>query len=233
MLFHEKKYFICIYQWCSWDRNLRDRDLVKISRLDRDLKFETETSKFMQFAEIEKNVVITSDLNFLQISGIFPTCFGCFLPTYTPNKKSLNYINFNKPSLCNIQSLDTWNLRDRNSQKLVSRQVCSPRPSLETVTGIYAFLYCKMLVFWTKLFLFLPGKWIIANRCPRVFLPVRSAFSFNLLYDPPLRIMLDGVRHLCYIRIVRRSSKSSLSIICIINKCSLKDTLKHRQTFPF
>jgi len=40
-------------QWCSRDRNLRDRDLVKISRRDRDfiqnsetrdLKFETETS---------------------------------------------------------------------------------------------------------------------------------------------------------------------------------------------
>ena len=30
------------------------------------------------------------------------------------NKKSLNYRNFNKPYLCNIQSLETWNLRDRD-----------------------------------------------------------------------------------------------------------------------
>jgi len=47
-----------------------------------------------------------------------------------------------------------------------------------------------MLLFWVKLFIFLPGKWIIANRCPRVFLPVRSASTFNLLHDPPLRNML-------------------------------------------
>jgi len=48
-----------------------------------------------------------SDLNFFQNSGIFPTCFGCFLPANTTNKKSLNYRNFNKPFLCNIQSLGT------------------------------------------------------------------------------------------------------------------------------
>jgi len=45
------------YQWCSRDRNLRDRDLAQISRRDRDFvikaetetetwKFETETSHF-------------------------------------------------------------------------------------------------------------------------------------------------------------------------------------------
>ena len=70
-------------QWCSQDRNIRDRDVVKISKRDRDfiknsetetrdLKFETETSKYVHFAEILlKNVVITSDFNFFQISGIF------------------------------------------------------------------------------------------------------------------------------------------------------------------
>jgi len=93
---------------------------------------ETETSNFVHFAEIKKNIVITSDLIFFQISGIFPTCFGCFLPANTTNKKSLNYRNFNKPFHCNIQSLETWNLRDRDSQKWVSR----PRPSLETASLI-------------------------------------------------------------------------------------------------
>jgi len=67
------------------------------------------------------DVVITSDLNFFQIYGTFPTCFGCFLPANTTNKMSLIYINFNKPFLCNIQSLETWNLWDRDSQKWVSR----------------------------------------------------------------------------------------------------------------
>jgi len=67
--------------------------------------------------------------------------FGCCLPANTTNKNSVNYRNLNKPFHCNIQSLETWNLRDRDetwnlrdrdrdwdSQKWVSR----PRPSLET-----------------------------------------------------------------------------------------------------
>ena len=29
------------------------------------------------------------DLNFFQISGMFPTCFGCFLPANATNKKSI------------------------------------------------------------------------------------------------------------------------------------------------
>ena len=51
--------------------------------------------------------VHASDLNFIQNSGIFPTFFGCFLPANTTKKTSLNYRNFNKPFLCNIQSLET------------------------------------------------------------------------------------------------------------------------------
>ena len=73
-----------ITQWCIRDRNLWDRDLVKISRRDRDfiknsetktrdLKFEAETSKFVHFAEIfQKNVVITSDHGGLQGGRAFP-----------------------------------------------------------------------------------------------------------------------------------------------------------------
>jgi len=49
-------------QWCSRDHNLRDRDLVKILRRDREQNSTLETSKFVRFAEIfHKNVVITSD----------------------------------------------------------------------------------------------------------------------------------------------------------------------------
>ena len=87
---------------------------------------------------------------FFQISGFFPSCFGCFLPANTTNKKSSNYRKFAIPFLCNIQSLDTtslrdrdeiwnvrdrdeiWNLRDQDSQKWVSRLVSRPRPSVET-----------------------------------------------------------------------------------------------------
>jgi len=48
-----------------------------------------------------------SDLKFFQISGIFPTCFGCFLPANATNKKSLNYGNSYQLFLCSIQSLET------------------------------------------------------------------------------------------------------------------------------
>jgi len=51
----------------------------------------------------------------------------------------LIYTNFNKLLLCSIQSLETWNLpcrdrdetrnlRDRDSQKWVSRRVCCYNP---------------------------------------------------------------------------------------------------------
>ena len=60
-------------------RRYWDRDFLKNPE-SRDLKFETETEtrdfKISPFCQ--KNVVITSKLNFFQISDIFPTCFGCF-----------------------------------------------------------------------------------------------------------------------------------------------------------
>jgi len=42
----------------------------------------------MDFAELKRNVVITAEWNYFQISNIFPTSFGCFLPANTTNKKS-------------------------------------------------------------------------------------------------------------------------------------------------
>ena len=109
-----------------------------------------EISKFVHFSK-KKNVVITSDLHFL-ISGIFPTCFGCFLPANTTNKKSLNYRNFEKPFLCNIQCLETWNLRDRyrdetwnlrdrdSKMDLETSLASRPWPSLQTPSLIFTAL---------------------------------------------------------------------------------------------
>jgi len=59
---------------------LQDRDFIKNPRS------RLETSKFVHFAELKKNVVVTSKLIFFQISGIFLTGFGCFLPANTTNK---------------------------------------------------------------------------------------------------------------------------------------------------
>jgi len=88
-------------QWCSRDRNFRDWDLVKISRRDRDFikKSENETrdlklrprptletSNFAHFAEFNQKCRHHFWLEFFFISGIFPTCFGCFLPANTTNK---------------------------------------------------------------------------------------------------------------------------------------------------
>jgi len=52
---------------------------------DRDSKLKTETEtrdfKICSFSRISFfNAVIASELIFYRISGIFPTCFGCFLP---------------------------------------------------------------------------------------------------------------------------------------------------------
>ena len=55
-----------------------------------------------------------------------------FLTCKYNKQKSLNYRNFNKPFLCNIHNFETWSLRDRDSQKWVSRRVSRPRPSPKT-----------------------------------------------------------------------------------------------------
>ena len=126
----------------------------------------------MHFAEFKKNVVITSDLNYFQISGIFRRVL---VVSYLQiqQTKSLNYRNFNKPFICNIQSLDTWNLWngdrdrdktrnlrdrdktrnlwDRDSQKWVSRRVSRlsrQRPSLETPSLLSDWAVADVTVNW-------------------------------------------------------------------------------------
>jgi len=74
-------------QWCSRDGDLNETSTPRpaLEIQDRDFKICAFCRKFF------KNV-ITSELNFFQISGTFPTCFGCFLPANTANKNSLNQV---------------------------------------------------------------------------------------------------------------------------------------------
>jgi len=89
---------------------LRDRDFIKNS--------ETETSKFVHFAEIfEKNVVITSKLNFFQISGIFrPVLVVSYLQIRQTEIEALLNHFF---AIIKVSS-ETCSLRDRDSQKRTS-----------------------------------------------------------------------------------------------------------------
>ena len=76
---------------------LRDRELIKNP--------ETRDFQICAFCRIFFLNVITSKLNIFQTSGIFPTGFGCFLPANTKKQNLLNYRNFTKLFLCNIQML--------------------------------------------------------------------------------------------------------------------------------
>ena len=102
---------------------LRDRDFIKNPETETwPSRPSLETSKFIDFAEIFFKCRHHFQVDFFQISVIFPSCFGCFLSANTINKKSLNCRNFTKSFLRNIQSLEACSLR------LVSR----PIPSLQT-----------------------------------------------------------------------------------------------------
>jgi len=121
-----------VYQWSSRDRNLRDRDLVKISRreLDRDffknsetetktqdLKFETETRDFKICAFCRNFLKISSSLltwifsNFWHFSDMFWLFLTC---KYNKHKIVELYKILINHFFCNIQRLETWNLRDRD-----------------------------------------------------------------------------------------------------------------------
>ena len=99
-----------------------------------------ETSNFVHFAKFfEKILSSLLTWKFFKFLAFLRRVLVVF-PANTTNKKSLNYRNLNKTFLCNIRSLETWNLRDRDrdSQKWVSRLVSRPRPSLETPSLIEA-----------------------------------------------------------------------------------------------
>ena len=118
---------VCLDQWCSRERNLRGRDLVETSRPRLHQKLD---SRRENLSILPKFIWMSSSLlSWIFYFWHFPTCFGCFLPANTTNKK-VNCRNFTNLFLCNIQSLETcnlrdwdktWNLRDRVSEKWVSR----------------------------------------------------------------------------------------------------------------
>jgi len=95
--------------------------------------------------KFKKNIAITTDLNFLQISDIFRRVL---VVSYLQIQQiSSNHRNFNKPFLCHIKSLETWSPRDRDSQKWVSR----PRASLETPSlqlTLQTTMYLKLESLW-------------------------------------------------------------------------------------
>jgi len=70
--------------------NLQYRDLVQTSRP------KLEISKFAHFAEIQKIIVTTLELNFFLIFDIFLMCFGCFLRANTTEKKLVELQKFYK-----------------------------------------------------------------------------------------------------------------------------------------
>jgi len=125
-------------QWCSRDSNLRnlDRDLVKTSRprlhqkfRDRDLKFDAETPGFKICAFCRNFFKMSSSLvsyNFFKFLALFRPILVVSYLKIQKTKHHWKYSSFTKPFLCNIQSLETcslrdrdetWNLRDRDSQK--------------------------------------------------------------------------------------------------------------------
>ena len=148
-----KKVSIGQYQWCSRDRNLRNRDLVKTSETEspwlhqkfRD--WESRLQNLWIFLKFFKKMLSSLLSLFFRISGIFPTCFGCFLPANAMNKKLVELWNFYQAisfRYSNSQDNRLWprpvapsprqDLRDwdRDTRKGVSRRVSRPRRSLET-----------------------------------------------------------------------------------------------------
>jgi len=108
----------CVFldQRCSRERNLRDRDLVKISRprLHQKLRDSSILPKFCFECCDHFWVEFFLFLDFSDMFWLFLTC-KC------NKQKSLNFRSFTKLFLCNVQSLETCSLRDKDSQMWVSR----------------------------------------------------------------------------------------------------------------
>jgi len=100
---------------CLVDRNLRDREFTKNSKTEtRDLKFETETSKFVDFAEIFQKMCrhhfwVKFLSNFCHHSNLF----RLFLTCRHSIQKIFELRKFYSAFLCDIQSLKTIGLWPR------------------------------------------------------------------------------------------------------------------------
>jgi len=90
---------------------LEYRDFIENSETEtetRDLKFETETSKFGDFAKIfQKTVAISSQLNFFEFLAFFRSVLVVSYLHIKLTTNSLNYKGFAKPFLCDMQTLQT------------------------------------------------------------------------------------------------------------------------------
>jgi len=70
------------------------------------------------FYKFSKNFVTTAKLQFFWISGIFPTCLGCFLLANTADQNHVDLQRFTKPYFCGTQSLKRMCLWSRLRQDL-------------------------------------------------------------------------------------------------------------------
>jgi len=76
----------------------RDRDFIKNSKTEtRDLNFKDKIRNFKIcafFQNYSKNYCHHFKVHFFQISGIFPTCYGCSSPAKTTEKKLVELQKF-------------------------------------------------------------------------------------------------------------------------------------------
>jgi len=94
---------------------MRPRPWLHQKLRDRDLRLQILCILPIFFKKHRHHFWLEFFSNFWHFSDVFWCCLTCVvLPANTANKKSLNYRNFNNPFFCNIQSLETWNLRDRD-----------------------------------------------------------------------------------------------------------------------
>ena len=112
---------VCLDQRCSRERNLRDRDLVKTSRLRLHQKL--RDSRLPNLSILPKfcfECCRHFRVEFFFISGFF---WHVLVVSYLQMQqtKIVEFKNFTKLFLCNIQSLETCSLQDRYSQIWVSR----------------------------------------------------------------------------------------------------------------
>jgi len=116
----------------------RDRDFIRNPETG-DLKIETETRGFKIYAICRnfKKCRHRFRVEFFQISGVFPTCFGCFLPANSTNKnrRNIEILLYHFFAVFKVSRPVTFETGNRDSQKWVSRRVSRPRPTFETPSG--------------------------------------------------------------------------------------------------
>jgi len=80
------------HQWCG--SRWRPVQTFKIETSLKNPRLKNLWIMPILFYKYSKNIVATTKLQFFQISGIFPTCFGCFLSANTADKKHVDLQKF-------------------------------------------------------------------------------------------------------------------------------------------